>query len=413
MISEPLFIGLSHIGQVFSFCWSKKISDCAVYDFDKKNLNKFLKKEFTVEEPDLKKSIKITYLRNEFEIKKYKVIFLTLDTNLNQSNAKPVTKNVEEYYKKISKIKFHSKVKLIITSQVPVGFTTKMKKKYPNKNLETIYMVDTLKMGDAIKRFLNPEQLVFGSDDQKNKKFIKKYFKKFKCKKYLYNIEEAELLKTAININLFFNVTYANMMDEYSRSINLNYSNIIHSLRNDKRIGNYSYINPSISVSGGHLERDCFYVLKSKNNIVKKTMRSLMKFQDNRKQNLLNELIIKRSKKRLNVLIIGISYKNNSFSMVNSIFYNLVKVKNCNLFFYDNKFKSNTVKFFQRVKTINNIKKYNYIIYNYSDDKTALELRKKINNKKFPKIINISNCTNKIFGKTSKDLFLMKNYLIK
>ena len=58
---------------------------------------------------------------------------------------------------------------------------------------------------------------------RKNKIFIKKYFKKFKCKKYLYNIEEAELLKIAININLFFNVTFANIMDEYSRSKNINF----------------------------------------------------------------------------------------------------------------------------------------------------------------------------------------------
>lgn len=416
MINEPLFIGLSHIGQVFSFCWSKKISNCAIFDFNKKNLNKLLKKKFTAEEPnlkDFKKNTKIKFLKRTIEIKKYKVIFLTLDTNLNQNNAKPNTKNIEAYYKKISKIKFHTKVRLIITSQVPVGFTAEMKKKYPNKNLDTLYMVDTLKMGDAIKRFLNPEQLVFGSDEKKNKIFIKRFFKKFKCKKYLYNIEEAELLKIAININLFFNVTFANIMDEYSRSKNINYSNIIYSLRNDKRIGNYSYINPSVSVSGGHLERDCFYLLNSKNNIVRKTMHSLMKFQIDRKRSLLNEYIDKKPKKKLNILIVGISYKKNSFSTVNSIFHHLVKIKKYNLFFYDDKFKSENIKSFKRVKTFSNIKKYNYIIYNYSNDKTALELKNKINGKKFPKIINISNSTNKNFGKVSKDVFLKKNYLIK
>ena len=416
MINEPLFIGLSHIGQVFSFCWSKKISNCAIFDFDKKNLNKLLKKKFNAEEPNLKnlkKNTKIKFLKHAIEIKKYKVIFLTLDTNLNQNNAKPNTKNIESYYKKISKIKFYTKVRLIIASQVPVGFTAEMKKKYPNKNLDTLYMVDTLKMGDAIKRFLNPEQLVFGSDEKKNKIFIKKYFKKFKCKKYLYNIEEAELLKIAININLFFNVTFANIMDEYSRSKNINYSNIIYSLRNDKRIGNYSYIDPSVSVSGGHLERDCFYLLKSKNNIVKKTMHSLIKFQIDRKRSLLNEFIEKKPKKKLNILIVGISYKKNSFSMVNSIFNHLIKIKKYNLFFYDDKFKLENTKYFKRVKTIGNIKKYNYIIYNYSNDKTALELKNKIKGKKFPKIINISNSTNKDFGKESEDIFLKKNYLIK
>ena len=61
----PLFLGLSHIGQVYSKCWLKKVGRCAVYDFDKKNLNNFLSNNFTNEEPSLKK------IKN---LKKFKII---------------------------------------------------------------------------------------------------------------------------------------------------------------------------------------------------------------------------------------------------------------------------------------------------------------------------------------------------
>ena len=54
-INLPVFFGLSHLGQVFSLCWSKKIGNCYVFDQDNKALNSFRKKKYTLEEPRLKK----------------------------------------------------------------------------------------------------------------------------------------------------------------------------------------------------------------------------------------------------------------------------------------------------------------------------------------------------------------------
>ena len=45
----PLFLGLTHIGQVYSKGWAKKVGKCAVYDFSKQALNKFERNEFTDE----------------------------------------------------------------------------------------------------------------------------------------------------------------------------------------------------------------------------------------------------------------------------------------------------------------------------------------------------------------------------
>ena len=96
--NEPLFLGLTHVGQVFSIGWSEKVGKCAVYDFQKNLVEKFKNHEVTNEEPGLKKHLKknyrkIYFCQNNEDIKKYKTIFLTIDTPLT-SNGKPKIKKI-------------------------------------------------------------------------------------------------------------------------------------------------------------------------------------------------------------------------------------------------------------------------------------------------------------------------------
>ena len=49
----PLFVGLSHIGQIPPIGWAKKIGKCAVFDFNKKNLELFANKKYSHEEWNL------------------------------------------------------------------------------------------------------------------------------------------------------------------------------------------------------------------------------------------------------------------------------------------------------------------------------------------------------------------------
>ena len=65
--NNPLFLGLTHIGQVYSSSWAKKIGPCSIYDFNKEALKNFKHKKFTQEEPNIKnlRNKKITFLNNE------------------------------------------------------------------------------------------------------------------------------------------------------------------------------------------------------------------------------------------------------------------------------------------------------------------------------------------------------------
>ena len=199
------------------------------------------------------------------------------------------------------------------------GFCENLKKKifFNRKDINIIYMAETLVMGNALRRFVNPERIILGFD--KRTSFISK-FKKFKCPIFQYNLNQAEMVKMAINLFLFKSVSYANMMDSYCRQFGFKFSDINMSLKTDKRIGLKSYISPSLGISGGHLERDVYTLINSiKDPKIKKIFSYLRNFNQNRINELIkkyNLLVNKNNFKK--VIWLGPSYKLNSFSIVNS-----------------------------------------------------------------------------------------------
>ena len=417
--SKPLFLGLSHIGQVYSIVWAKKIGLCSVFDFNKKNLVKFKKKEFTQEEKSLSSinfnEKKLIFVKNISDIKNFKIIFFTYDTPLNNKGY-PNISYIENKLKKLFSLKFKNKVTIIITSQVYPGFTEYLKKKYLNKNnkIKLIYMVDTLKMGNAIDRFLNPEQLIFGCEG-KDKNTLLNLFKKFKCKKYIKSFKEAELIKISINLYLYFSVNFANVMDNFSKQIGVNYTKIIENLKNDKRIGVNSYINPSPGISGGHLERDVFYIKRNNDLNVKSIFSSFEKFNTKRKIELKKILINLIKKKKINLLIVGLSYKDSSFSTVNSIFQKILETKKIKSKYYDSYFKKDIPENI-RIKKSLNLKKAilqsDVVILNYCNSKDFLLIKKEFSKFNFNKfLINISLKHQKVLENNKKIINYYSNRL--
>lgn len=396
---KPLFLGLSHLGQVFSVSWAKKIGKCLVYDFDNQQLDNFKKGKFTIEEPSLKliKPKNIEYLNHVKEIKKNNLIFFTYDTPINKKNGIPNLSLVEKNLKKLLSIKFSKKTSIFVLSQVYPGFMDRIINNYEyNKNVNLFYMVDTLRMGTAINNFLNPEQLVFGSRNNDNK-IIELLFKKFNCKKYIYTYKEAELIKISLNIYLFFSVSFANIIDQLGIDNKILFPKVIQNLRNDNRIGKYSYINPSIGVSGGHLERDIHYFDQiNKNNISKNIISSMMKFNDHRKKIINSEIVRKIKKKVKKILIIGNSYKENSYSTVNSPFKFLLNKIKYKTYVFDDYFKLRE-KNLIIVDKLNNLGIFDVVIFNYSKPKNKKKVINYFKKKRSNFLFNISLDKKNIF----------------
>jgi len=390
----PLFLGLTHIGQVYSKGWSKKVGKCGVFDFNKKSLNEFKKNKFTDEELSLKNeknNSNIYCLKKLEEISKYKIIFFTYDTPINEKNGSPRTLEIEHYLNKLLSIKFLDLTYVFVSSQVYPGFMDKMEKKNTNNNIRIIYMVDTLKMGSAFQSFLKPEQLIFGSNKD-NKKIIKKTFSKFKVKKFIFNFKEAELIKISINLYLFFSVSYANILEKMARANGIEFSKITNVLKNDKRIGTHAYINPSLGMSGGHLERDSFFFKKLNKDLTSsQIVAGMLKF-NNRRKDLLLQIIKKITNNNfVRILIVGVSYKKNSFSLTNTVFSKIFKNKKFNVHIFDDQFKKKKIKNFVFIQSLKNIKQYDLIIYNYANIKNTQIINKYMKKNLLKKLINISN----------------------
>ena len=266
-------------------------------------------------------------------------------------------------------------------------------------------MVDTLKMGQASKNFLYPEQLIFGGDI-KNRNIIKKIFNKFKCKKYLFSIKEAEIIKISINLYLFFSVSFANIMDNFAKNNGIEFSKTLNTLKNDKRIGKFSYIQPSLGMAGGHLERDFFYFNKlNKNNLSSQILSKMFAYNQARKDILEHE--IKNLKiKKPKILIVGISYKKQSYSTTNSFFSGLLKNKDLNIKIFDDQYKKPILSNEKFIKDINDAKSFNIFIYNYSSAFHARKLKSLLSRSKNKYLINVSFYNKGFFkGKNIKNLF--------
>jgi nucleotide sugar dehydrogenase len=393
----PVFFGLSHMGQVFSSCWSIKIGPCYVFDTNKKRLNSFKNHEPLLEEPSLKnlKTKDIRFLKKIEDITNFNYIFFTLDTELSEKNGKAKLDNIFSNLKKILNLKFKKKTYLIISSQINPQFYQRIQKEIKiNRNIKIFYLVDTLKMGDSVNRFLRPRQIIIGGD-KKEKDNILKIFKKFKTKKIFIDIKEAIIVKMAINTYLSFSVTFANIMDDLCRQYEANYTNVSRILKNDRRIGSHAYINASLGFSGGHLERDLFYLSSiSRNKHIKKIINDII--------SLNNQAVNKINKKGfiekniIKTLVVGRSYKKDSFSTVNSFFKRIDK--KYKISYFDDIFceYQEPIKEFRR-KVLNK----DLIIFNYASIQIKNNILSLLKNKLI-KVININD--KKIITKNKKNL---------
>ena len=124
-INLPVFFGLSHLGQVFSLCWSKKIGNCYVFDNNKKVLNSFKERKYTLEEPNLNKlkSNNIKFLKKFEDIKNFKYIFFTHDTPLNIKNGKPELNYIYQLLLTPIMIAYHNYIIVLINIYIKVFFT--------------------------------------------------------------------------------------------------------------------------------------------------------------------------------------------------------------------------------------------------------------------------------------------------
>ena len=246
------FIGASHLAYVSAIASAEKgAGSWKITCFSKShNFDQF-------QEPDLyhlfeKNKQHIIFTDNVSDLKKCDLVYLAIDVptdNNGCSNLTPINEHINCIKKSLN-----DQAVLVILSQVPPGFTSKID--FPKDRL--FYQVETLIFGKAIYRALYPERYIIGSQKkQENLPGIyMEYLEAFNCPIFIMNYESAELAKISINLYLTATVTTTNMLSEICEKVGAEWGDIAETLKLDKRIGPHAYLKPGLGISGGNLERD-------------------------------------------------------------------------------------------------------------------------------------------------------------
>jgi UDPglucose 6-dehydrogenase len=260
------FVGLSHLGLIYSLATAAKGFDVVAYDSDDALTARCAAGKFPIEEPgfgDLfdQHRARIRYTSEKSALTGCEVVFYSLDVATNEGNEsdpEPLTALIRATAPKLSPGTI-----AVVLSQVSPGYTRQLRTELRElSRADFYYQVETLIFGRAVERAMQPERFIIGAHDPARPlpATLQAWHASFKCPVLVMGLESAELAKIAINFFLVSSVATTNTLAEVCEAIGADWNEIVPALRLDRRIGPHAYLKPGLGIAGGNLERDLITV---------------------------------------------------------------------------------------------------------------------------------------------------------
>lgn len=259
------FLGLSHLGIVHSIGWASFGQPVVAVDPDPATVERLARGDLPVREPGLSELLErsrewLTFSTELMSLADCPLVIVTRDVPTDATNASDLGPVLELVETAVPHLRPHAA--LVVMSQVPPGFTRALgegiRAARPELPFQLYYWVETLIFGDAVRRCLEPERIIVGGADPGTPlpPLLQQGLRQFGCPIMPMSYESAELTKTAINLYLAGVVTSTNLLADLCESVGADWGQVAPALRLDKRIGPDAYLQPSLGVAGGNLERD-------------------------------------------------------------------------------------------------------------------------------------------------------------
>ena len=292
-------VGAGYVGLSNAILLAKN-NDVNLFDIDNEKINLLKNKKSPIKDTLIEKYLSKKTLSLSFDNKlgtlnKTQAVLIATPTNFDTKKNSFDTSSIEGILSKLREKKYSKLV--IIRSTVPIGFTDRMQKKFPD--LDISFFPEFLREGQALKDSLYPSRIICGSNTKKGRDFLKVLEKssiKPKAESQITSPSEAEAIKLFSNAFLAMRISFFNELDSFATSNNLSAKNIIEGVSSDSRIGNY-YNNPSFGYGGYCLPKDTQQLKQNFEKIPQKLISGAIQSNALRKRFILNEILNKKVNK--------------------------------------------------------------------------------------------------------------------
>ena len=220
------------------------------------------------------------------------------------------TSSVESVISEVSKMSSSSTI--IIKSTLPIGFTERIKKQYPE--LTIIFSPEFLREGKALYDNLYPSRIIIGDFSQKAEIFagllIQGAVKKDIPVCYM-PPTEAEAVKLFSNNYLALRIAFFNELDTFAEHNRLDTKAIIEGVCFDTRIGNF-YNNPSFGYGGYCLPKDTQQLRKNYSGIPNSLISAIVDSNKTRKD-YITAMIKKNNPKTVGIYKLAMKSDSDNF----------------------------------------------------------------------------------------------------
>jgi len=262
-------LGLWHLGSVTAACLAELGHSVIGVDESEEVVRMLQLGVSPVSEPDLNELLsqnlsagRLKFVSQLDSETAYDVLWVTIDTPVDENDHGQVEVVINLITQAILSIP--QDCRIIISSQLPAGTTQKIRSTFnehlTNRNVTLCYSPENLRLGSAIKVFMEPDRIVVGIDSETDRKLIEPLFASITDRIEWMSIVSAEMTKHAINAFLAISVVFANEIATLAEFEGANASDIARGLRSDARIGPKAYVLPGDSFAGGTLARDIRYL---------------------------------------------------------------------------------------------------------------------------------------------------------
>ncbi len=330
-------IGTGYVGSVTGACLAKIGHKVINLDIDQEKIDLYKSGKVPIYEPGLGKLIleeqknkRLSFSTSyKNTIPNSEVIFIAVGTPSRKDGRADLT-YVEAAAKEIAKNMNNYKV-IVNKSTVPVGTAQKIEKiisKYYKGKFDVVSNPEFLREGSAVKDFLKPDRIVFGTRTNKARDIMLGVYEPIDYPKVTTTVESSEMTKYASNAFLATKISFINEIANICEKVGADVEDVARGMGMDKRIG-MDFLKAGIGYGGSCFPKDvnALNQIAGTNGYDFKLIKSVIEVNNRQRTLIIDKLedLFNNLKER-KVCVLGLAFKKDTDDIRESAAIDIIKM---------------------------------------------------------------------------------------